>query len=150
MIEVRPLGKADYEGWRPLWDGYNAFYGRSGPTALPDEVTAATWERFLDPAEPMFANVAVENGHLVGLVHFLFHRNMTRLAPVCYLSDLFTVPEMRGRGVGRMLIESVYERARADGCRRVYWHTKVDNTVARNLYDTLATHEGFIVYTRDL
>ena len=150
MIEVRPLEQADYEGWRPLWDGYNAFYGRSGPTALPEEITAATWQRFFDAAEPMFANVAVENGRLVGLVHSLFHRNMARLAPVCYLSDLFTVPEMRGRGVGRMLIESVYERARAEGCKRVYWHTKTDNAAARKLYDTLATHEGFIVYTRDL
>jgi len=150
MIEVRPLERADYEGWRPLWDGYNAFYGRSGPTALPEEITAATWQRFFNAAEPMFANVAVENGRLVGLVHALFHRNMARLAPVCYLSDLFTVPEMRGRGVGRMLIESVYERARAEGCKRVYWHTKTDNAAARKLYDTLATHEGFIVYTRDL
>jgi len=150
MIEVRPLERADYEGWRPLWDGYNAFYGRSGPTALPEEITEATWNRFLDEAEPMAANVALEGGRIVGLVHFVFHRNMTRLAPVCYLSHLFTVPEIRGRGVGRMLIESVYERARAEGCKRGYWHTKADNAAARKLYDTLATHEGFIVYARDL
>ena len=150
MIAVRALEQADYDGWRPLWDGYNAFYGRSGETALPEEITAATWSRFFEANEPMHANVAVEDGRIVGLVHFLFHRNMTRIAPVCYLSDLFTVPAMRGRGVGRMLIESVYERARADGCKRVYWHTKADNAAARKLYDTLATHEGFVVYTRDL
>ena len=98
----------------------------------------------------MDALVAIEAGRIVGLVHFLFHRNMTRIAPVCYLSDLFTVPEMRGHGVGRMLIEATYERAREQGCKRVYWHTKADNAAARKLYDTLATHEGFIVYARDL
>lgn len=150
MIAVRALEQGDYAGWRPVWDGYNAFYGRSGETALPEDITATTWSRFFDASEPMHANVAVEDGGIVGLVHFLFHRNMTRIAPVCYLSDLFTVPAMRGRGVGRMLIESVYERARADGCKRVYWHTKDDNAAARKLYDTLATHEGFVVYTRDL
>ena len=150
MISVRALERADYDAWRPLWDGYNAFYGRSGPTALAEEITEATWNRFFDPAERMHANVAVEDGRIVGLVHFLYHRNMTRLAPICYLSDLFTVPEMRGRGVGRLLIESVYDHARAQGCKRVYWHTKADNAAARKLYDTLAAHEGFIVYTRDL
>ena len=150
MITVRPLERADHDGWRPLWDGYNAFYGRSGPTALPDEITATTWERFFDPNEPMYANVAIADGKVVGLVHFLFHRNMARIPYVCYLNDLFTLPEMRGRGVGRMLIESVYERAAAEGCKRVYWHTQANNATARKLYDSLAKHEGFIVYSRDL
>ena len=150
MIEVRPVERADYAAWRPLWDGYNAYYGRSGATALPEEITAATWGRFFDAKEPMYANVAMADGRLAGLVHFLFHRNMTRLAPVCYLSDLFTIPELRGRGVARALIESVYERARTEGCKRVYWHTKADNAAARKMYDTLATHDGFIVYARDL
>jgi GNAT superfamily N-acetyltransferase len=150
MIAVRPLAREDHAQWRPLWDGYNAFYGRVGPTALAESVTAATWDRFFDPAEAMHAHVATEGGRLVGLVHFLYHRNMNREAAVCYLNDLFTLPEMRGRGVGRRLIESVYEAARARGSRRVYWHTKADNATARKLYDTLATHEGFIVYARDL
>lgn len=150
MIEVRSLARADFDAWRPLWDGYNAFYGRVGPTALPEAITEATWNRFFDPAEAMHANVALDAGRIVGLVHFLYHRNMTRLAPICYLSDLFTLPELRGQGVGRALIESVYEHARAQGCKRVYWHTRADNAAARSLYDTLATHEGFVVYTRDL
>ena len=48
---VRAIQRQDYDGWRPLWDGYNAFYGRVGATALPAEITAATWERFFTAAD---------------------------------------------------------------------------------------------------
>jgi hypothetical protein len=62
---IRNIGPSDYDGWRPLWDGYNAFYGRSGATALPEETTRATWERVLRPEEPIHARVAEEGGRIV-------------------------------------------------------------------------------------
>jgi len=147
---VRSIWRSDYAGWKPLWDGYNAFYGREGPTALPDSITEATWERFFDPDEPVHALVAVEGSNVVGLAHFLFHRSTTRIADICYLQDLFTVPAFRGFGVGRRLIETVYEIARAAGSTRVYWQTQQTNRPGRALYDKLATHNGFIVYTHEL
>jgi len=143
---VRPVEQADLPAWKPLWDGYNAFYGRTGKTALPDDVTRTTWQRFFDPGEPMFALVAESDGGLVGLVHYLFHRSTSRIAPTCYLQDLFTLPSERGRGVGRQLIQGVYERAKHAGVRRVYWQTHATNTAGRTLYDKVATHDGFIVY----
>ncbi len=149
-IRIRALEAGDHDAWLPLWAGYNAFYGRSGPTALPEPVTQATWRRFFDPAEPVHALVAVEGGALVGLVHYLFHRSTTRIEDICYLQDLFTAPALRGRGVGRALIEAVYGRARAAGAKRVYWQTQDSNATARRLYDDLATHFGFIVYAKDL
>ena len=149
-ILVRPITQHDFAGWKPLWDGYNAFYGRSGETALPREITEATWHRFFDPAEPVFAFVAVQQEHIVGLVHFLYHRSTTHLQPVCYLQDLFTVPSERGRGVGRALIEAVCTAAKNAGSKRVYWHTQTSNTAGRLLYDKVAQHQGFIVYTRNL
>jgi GNAT superfamily N-acetyltransferase len=148
-IAVRPIRREDYVEWRPLWDGYNAFYGRSGENALPEEISASTWQRFFDPGEPIFALVAERDGRLVGLVHYLFHRSTTKLAPVCYLQDLFTETQHRGNGIGRALIEAVYEEAREAGAQRVYWHTQATNTRARILYDKVAGHQGFIVYTRD-
>jgi len=149
-IRIRSLELGDYAGWRPLWDGYNAFYGREGATALPEPITAATWQRFFDPAEPMHALVAVDGETLVGLVHYLYHRSTTRLEHICYLQDLFTAPARRGSGIGRALIEAVYARARADGAKRVYWQTQASNTTARRLYDEVATHHGFIVYAKDV
>ena len=147
---VRPVTRADYDQWLPLWDGYNAFYKRSGPTALPLEITRTTWARFFDGYEPMHALVAESDGKLVGLVHYLFHRNTIMLGPVCYLQDLFTDPALRGKGVGKMLIEAVCEKARLAGSPRVYWHTHETNKTAMRLYDYVANHSGFVVYRKDI
>jgi GNAT superfamily N-acetyltransferase len=147
---VRPVTRADYDQWLPLWDGYNAFYKRSGPTALPFEITQTTWARFFDGYEPMHALVADSDGKLVGLVHYLFHRNTIMLGPVCYLQDLFTDPTLRGKGVGKMLIEAVCEQARLAGSPRVYWHTHETNKTAMRLYDYVANHSGFVVYRKDI
>ncbi|MBI3374304.1 MAG: GNAT family N-acetyltransferase [Betaproteobacteria bacterium] len=147
---VRPIRQSDYPDWRPLWDGYNAFYGRSDATALAEDITRSTWERFFSNDEPVHAFVAEDAGRVVGLTHYLFHRSTTRLNDVCYLQDLFTERSLRGLGVGRLLIHAVYEAARAAGCSRVYWQTQVTNQAGRVLYDKLAQHLGFIVYSREL
>ena len=148
-VAVRPPTQGDYAAWRPLWDGYNEFYGRHGETALPEHITQVTWRRFFDPGEPVFALVAEAKGELVGLAHYLFHRSMTRVEPVCYLSDLFTRPSLRGQGVGRALIEAVCAEAKAANSSRVYWQTHETNAAGRLLYDKVATHQGFIIYSRD-
>lgn len=149
-VVVRDIREADWERWLPLWEGYSTFYERVGPTALPETVTRTTWARFFDPAEPVHALVAEADGALLGLVHYLFHRTTTSIAPTCYLNDLFTSVEARGRGVGRALIEAVYDRARRAGSTRVYWLTHETNAVARRLYDEVSTMSGFIVYRTDV
>ena len=147
---VRPIAPTDREAWQPLWDGYNAFYGREGATALAPAITQATWQRFFDPSEPVFALVAESHGGLLGLTHYLFHRSTTRLELTCYLQDLFTAPQARGQGVGRALIEGVYGAAQASGVHRVYWQTHQTNSAGRQLYDRVARHLGFIVYSHDV
>jgi len=148
-VLVRPIHPSDFAAWKPLWDGYNAFYGRKDETALPREVTDTTWRRFFDRGEPVFALVAESDRQLVGLVHYLFHRSTTRIELTCYLQDLFTTPNERGQGIGRALIEGVYQEARGAGVHRVYWHTQETNAAGRLLYDKVASHLGFIVYTHD-
>ena len=143
--EVRP---DDFPQWKPLWDGYNAFYGREGETALPDRITNMTWVRFFDAYEPVHALVAEQDGQLLGLVHYLFHRSTISIAPTCYLQDLFTLEVERGKGVGRSLIEQVYERARQASCARVYWLTHETNETAMKLYDNVAEMSGFVVYRK--
>ncbi len=150
MVMIRPVEERDLAAWTPLWDGYNAFYGRAGDTALPAAVTRMLWHRFFDPSEPVFGIVAEEGGSLVGLSHYLFHRSTTRIELTCYLQDLFTAPEARGRGVGRALIRGVYQSAQEAGSRRVYWQTRDSNVEGRRLYDKVAMHDGFIVYSHDI
>lgn len=147
-LVVRPVARGDYDQWLPLWDGYNAFYERSGPTALPVDVTQMTWARFFDAYEPVHAFVAEADGRLAGLTHYLFHRSTTAIAPTCYLQDLFTAAEARGKGVGRALIEAVYAAAREAGCARVYWLTHETNATAMRLYDQVADRSGFLVYRK--
>jgi len=149
LIAVRPIAASDRAGSEPLWAGYNAFYGRVGETALAREITDTLWQRFFDAAEPVHALVAEDGGRVVGLAHYLFHRSTTRIEPVCYLQDLFTSPGLRGRGVGRALIEGVYARAHDAGAQRVYWQTRESNAAGRLLYDKVARHLGFIVYSHD-
>lgn len=141
---IRSAVPADFEQWLPLWEGYNTFYQRK----VPLEVTRMTWSRFFDAYEPMHAVVAERGGKLLGLVHYLFHRNTAMLAPTCYLQDLFTGAEARGQGIGRALIEAVYDRAQAAGSPRVYWMTQESNVTARRLYDKVAERSGFIQYRR--
>jgi GNAT superfamily N-acetyltransferase len=147
-LSIRFVTRDDHEKWLPLWDGYNAFYGRSGATALAPGITAMTWSRFFDAYEPVHGLVAERGGELLGLTHYLFHRSTTAIEPLCYLQDLFTSENARGKGVGRALIEGVYRQAKLAGSPRVYWQTHETNLTARTLYDKVAERPGFIIYRK--
>ncbi len=144
MIEVRAIAPTDRDQWAPLWAGYLAFY----ESTLDPAITDATWARFLDPSEPMFAFVAENDaGELVGFAHCVLHRGTWAIGDFCYLEDLFVASQARGQGAGRALIEAVYARADGLGCARVYWLTHESNP-ARRLYDQVAHNLGFIQYRR--
>jgi GNAT superfamily N-acetyltransferase len=147
-VEVRAVQRDDFSDWKQLWDGYNAFYGRVGDSALAPEITLMTWARFFDVYEPMHALVAAVSGRIVGLTHFLYHRSTIQIPPTCYLADLFTADAVRGQGVGRALISAVYAQAKRAGSPRVYWQTHETNEVAMRLYDQVAERSGFVVYRR--
>ena len=147
-LSIRFVTPGDYPQWLPLWDGYNAFYGRSGATALAPAITATTWERFFDADEPVHGLVAESGGELLGLTHYLFHRSTTSIEPTCYLQDLFTSAPARGKGIGRALINGVYQQARPGGASRVYWLTHETNHTAMQLYDKVADRPGFVIYRK--
>ena len=143
-LTVRALRPDDRAAWEALWRGYLTFY----ETAETPEVTETTWQRLHDPAEPLHALVAEKDSTILGIVHFIYHRSTWTVGPYCYLQDLFTADAARRQGVGRALIEAVYEQAKAHGASRVYWLTHETNATARSLYDTVATRTGFIQYRK--
>ena len=143
-MQIRPAQATDFDQWLPLWKGYQAFY----KTTIADAVTQQTWQRFLDPLEPMHCAVADRDGVLVGLVHYIEHRSCWTTGDYVYLQDLFALPEVRGQGVGRALIEHVYAQATALGASRVWWLTHETNQHAMQLYDRIADKSGFVQYRK--
>lgn len=159
---IRPLRAADRAEWRRLYAGYQAFYGfHDRPDAFYDGAFARLMSGDARDfhglvAEDEGADEGADEGEgeggarLVGLVHYVFHPNLWRPEGVCYLQDLFTAPEARGRGVGRALIEAVYAAADAAGVPAVYWLTAEDNYAGRMLYDRVGRRSPFIRYNRPL
>ncbi|MEY4785285.1 MAG: hypothetical protein RIR41_3220 [Pseudomonadota bacterium] len=142
---VRPPAADDREQWLGLWQGYLDFY----ESDVPASVTNLTWNRLLDPEAPIHGLcAATTDGRILGIVHYLFHPVTWAAGPRCYLEDLFTSADARGRGVGRALIEAVYAAADARGADQVYWLTQEFNATARRLYDQVATATPFIKYRR--
>jgi GNAT superfamily N-acetyltransferase len=145
-IAIRALRREDHSAWLPLWRAYQTFY----KTDIPANVSDVTWGRLLDDAEPMAGALAWDGALAVGLVHTIRHRSCWTIGDYCYLQDLFVAPDLRGAGVGRKLIEHVYEAAARDGCARVHWLTHESNTEAMKLYDRIAERSGFVQYRRML
>jgi GNAT superfamily N-acetyltransferase len=138
------LTRADEPHWRRLWSAYLAFY----ETEVSDEVYLTTFARLLSDDEPQIGLIAEVDGQPAGLVHCIFHRHNWKIEDVCYLQDLYTDPDARGRGVGRALIEAVYAAADRKGSPAVYWLTQTFNTTARELYDRIGRVTPFIKYQR--
>jgi GNAT superfamily N-acetyltransferase len=145
MLSVGTLEPEDRPAWEELFTGYQAFYGRS---FWPERNYERTWHR-IQAADRIHARGARLDGRLVGIAHFLTHPSTTS-ADVCFLQDLFTAPDARGRGVARALIADIEGWARAQGCARLYWHTHETNETARRLYDRIAENRGFIQYVVQL
>ena len=142
---IRALRPDDRNQWADLWSDYLTFYDSS----VEPEVYDTTFERLLgDDPQDFSAFVAQQDGRLVGLTHYLFHRHAWKVENVCYLQDLYARPETRGTGIGRALIEAVYRAADANGTPSVYWLTQDFNETARHLYDRVAKLTPFIRYQR--
>lgn len=141
---IRPLTQDDYAQWHRLWTGYLAFYESS----LPEAHKETAFSRLLAQDTKTHGRIAVLNDNPVGLVHFLFHDHMWHPEGVCYLQDLYVDPDIRGTGLGRKLIETVYETATQAGVPSVYWMTQEFNHTARQLYDRIGQVTPFIKYQR--
>lgn len=140
-ITLRPPAEDDREAWTRMWRAYLAFYETELPAAQYD----LTWQRIMD-GESIFALIAEQDGAPVGLAHYMYHPSTWTDGPYCYLQDLYVDPAARGGGVGRALIERLYEIAGEAGASQVYWLTQDFNETARHLYDRVGQLTPFIKY----
>ncbi len=144
-LTIRPLAMTDQDEWRRLWSAYLEFYD----STVPEEVYQTTFARLIDPDyTSRCAFLAEWDGRAAGIVHAIWHGHNWRVEDVCYLQDLYADPDVRGKGVGRALIQAVYAEADRRGTPAVYWMTQDFNTTARQLYDRIAHVTPFIKYNR--
>ena len=141
---IRTITVDDQTAWNKLWQSYQAFYN---VTIAPD-ASALTFGRLLDPAEPMHCALVLQEREPVGFVHFIYHRSTWTSGDYCYLQDLFVDHAYRGRGLGRRLIQHVYEAAKSTGASRVHWLTHKTNTDAMLLYDRIGERSGFVQFRK--
>ena len=141
-LTIRDAVETDEAAWRKLWIGYLAFY----KTDVPEEVTAFTWARILDPSSRVSMRVAEEDGKLLGFAIHHYHDSTWDIAPEGYLEDLYVDEDIRGKGVGRALVDDLVVISKRHGWRGIYWHTNEDNARARKLYDSYVQSDGHIRY----
>ena len=145
-IKITPLSKSDYDAWLDLWQNYLTFY----ETRLPPSTTEKTWRNLLDSDVSIYGFGAWHGDTLVGFTHVVLHPNTWNTTECCYLEDLYVGEDVRGQGVGRALIEQVYDFSSKKNCNRVYWITQESNAIARKLYDAIATQTDIVQYRKDL
>jgi len=137
-ISVRAALPADKQRWLVLWQGYLDFY----KTELSTEQSELTWQRILNSEFNMKCAVAVDGGVIVGFTTYSLQNSTWSENGHCYLEDLFVDLTVRGKGVGRALIEYVKSYAIENKCSRLYWNTDEDNATARKLYDSYTLESG--------
>jgi len=142
MLEIRPLKPSDKPSWSALWQGYLDFY----ETSLSDDLTQSLWRRLHDDNVQLYGYLVVDQGTIIGLMHYVIHEATWTDQPVCYLEDLYVDSAARGKGAGRALIQKLLDEAKAQNWNRVYWHTHADNKNARALYDQFTLEGGFVKY----
>jgi len=144
-VTVRPLTVADLDQWRDLYSAYREFYALEPDAAVVERV----WSWIHDATHETNALVAVsDDGTLAGLAHYRRFARPSSGTTGMWLDDLFTRPDLRGAGVGRLLINEVTRIAADENLSVVRWITNEHNSTARRLYDTLATATKWVTYDR--
>lgn len=139
---VRTVNKTERALWEKLFQAYAEFYNTSVPEGGFDSV----WEWIFDPSQDFWCDVVEVDGKVVGFTQYqLMHRSLGG-SMVCYLSDLYVEPTLRGSGAGRAMIDHVIAFTKARKLSGVRWLTQDFNYSARQLYDTYSRKTDFILY----
>jgi GNAT superfamily N-acetyltransferase len=132
-VDVRPINAEEIDQVLPLIAGYQTFYG-----AKPDtERNRAFFSRFLHPSEEGLLLGAWVDRSLVGFATLYWFFSSTKAADSVLMNDLFVQEGVRGKGIGRALIQRALDEARGRGAAHLEWFTAPDNATAQRLYDSV-------------
>jgi len=144
-VTIRPIRPDDREMWRELFSAYSVFY----ETSFADRVLDGVWEWLMDQSHEVSALVADSDDRLVGFTHLRRVPDTFTAGSGWFLDDLYVVPEHRGAGVARALIDACEATAHAAGGGTLRWITASENTTAQGLYDKVATRTSWVTYEKE-
>jgi len=145
-VTVRQIDIQDKASWKELYVAYLKFY-ESEPV---ESSTELLWNRLTKDEPEIQGLVAVSNGEVVGIAHFHYQISTWTHTFHCYLEDLYVAEDARGKGAASALIAAVEDFAIQNKCSELFWITKESNTVARKLYERVATLSDFVRYEKKL
>jgi GNAT superfamily N-acetyltransferase len=88
--------------------------------------------------QPKFRCVIADwEGRPAGFAFFFYNYSTWRGQPGLYLEDLFVLPEMRGKGIGKALLQHLAQVAVQEHCYGIRWMVLEWNEPALKFYDSL-------------
>jgi ribosomal protein S18 acetylase RimI-like enzyme len=129
--QIRRAGSDDAEAVGRLLHDFNTEFGE--PTPGP-EALAARVRTLLAGGD---TTILLAGPGPDGLAVLRFREAIWADALECYLAELYVVPQRRGRGLGRALMEAAIETARAERATHMDLGTGEDDMAARALYESL-------------
>ncbi len=145
---IKNVEKTDRVAWMAMWAMYCASLG---PGGLPERVTERTWERIVDPSEPVNALIATNaEGEALGFCNYVCHLRTWSEQPACYVEDVFVAPAARRLGVATALIQQLRDLGRESNWSRIYWITGGGNVAAQAAYDRIAKRTDHIRFEMSL
>lgn len=131
-----------------LFEAYRGFYGQ--PSNLPQSRAFIAERIALDESAIFLA--LDDSGDALGFVQLYPTFSSIDAHRTWLLSDLFTTPAARGRGVGTLLMNTARAFALSTGAKGLVLETATDNFGAQRLYESLGyvRDTGYYTYCLDL
>lgn len=131
-----------------LFDAYRGFYGQ--PSNLPQSRDFIA-ERIAKDESAIFLALDAD-GEALGFVQLYPTFSSIEAHRAWLLSDLFTTPAVRGRGVGTLLMNTAHAFALSTGAKGLMLETATDNYGAQRLYESVGyvRDTGYYTYCLDL
>jgi GNAT superfamily N-acetyltransferase len=143
-MRIELVGEADLADLLPMMRAYCDFYEVAPSDADLERLALAL---IADPDREGVQLIAhAEGGEPLGFATVYWTWQTLNAARAGVMNDLFVVPEARGQGVGRALIEECRRRAGEHGAPELVWETAPDNETSQRLYDSLEADKSPWIY----
>ena len=136
MITISPAGPDDARAIATMLEEMDRFYGSASPEPLDHRIRQITEALFADPPAA-HALLAWDGADLVGFAAYSFLWPAVGLTRSLYLKELYVSEARQRSGIGKLLMQAIFDTAAKHGCSRVEWTTDNDNIGALTFYDKL-------------